>query len=285
MTFIIVKPLNHHARKFRSYSARFLAAGCCLLLAAICQPALAAPINYGDFSGNTVEYTDVTEDSNSGDATPLFGAPTVSGDSLDFNPVGFSANSKNGAADITDGQLKFGVVAKDPIGSDFGIQSITLSESGDTTMAGIGTDSTTTAVFGYGVVDIYEVDGIAINNISVPFSLTFNPSGGTFGLGTDGGGGPVFSTSWSGSATIDLDAILTANSVPFVVGATRINVNLDNTLLATSETGTETLIAKKDFGGLSVTVNKPDPGEIPEPTTLMLVALAVMGSLFTRIRN
>ena len=52
----------------------------------------AAPINYGDFDADTVIYLQVTEDANSpGDSPPLFGAPVVSGNSIDFNPVGFSA--------------------------------------------------------------------------------------------------------------------------------------------------------------------------------------------------
>jgi hypothetical protein len=92
----------------------FIAGAVLFLLAAICQPSLSAPINYGNFMGNTVMYTQVTEDTNSpGDSPPLFGAPTVSGNSLDFNPVGFDANSTGGSGpDITDGQLLFGIMAK-----------------------------------------------------------------------------------------------------------------------------------------------------------------------------
>src|SRR5688572_27893436 len=116
-----------------------LIAGFCLLSLVAAQVTDAAPINYGSFMGNTVTYVDVTEDTNSGDTQPLFGAPTVTGDSIDFNPVGFDANATGaGGNDITDAQLSFMVVAKDPFGSDFGITNINFSEAGDTTMAGLG---------------------------------------------------------------------------------------------------------------------------------------------------
>jgi hypothetical protein len=235
--------------------------------------AQAAPINYGDFMGNTVTYVGVTEDSNSGDAPPLFGAPTVSGDSLDFDPVGFDANATGASGvDVTDGNLKFMVVAK----PGFAIENLQLSEAGDTTLAGFGTDATFTAVTGTGVLNISMVDGIGINVISVPFAMTFSPSGGTYGLLTDGGGGPLFHTFWSGGVLLDIDSILLANNVGFNLGATKISVNLDNTLTALSEDGTFSLIAKKEFGGLSITTN------IPEPATFALVGIAVLGLVVSR---
>ena len=64
----------------RSHVKAFLAVAvtCCLGLANV----EAAPITYGDFAGSTVMYLDVTENTNSGDTLPLFGAPTVAGDVL-----------------------------------------------------------------------------------------------------------------------------------------------------------------------------------------------------------
>jgi hypothetical protein len=93
---------------------------------------------------------------------------------------------------------------------------------------------------------------------------------------TDGGGGPLFNASWSGGVPINLDSILTAHGVPFVFGATEVSINLDNTLIALSENGTSTLIAKKNFGGLSITVN------IPEPASLIMLAIAGLGLVFVR---
>lgn len=227
--------------------------------------AQAAPINYGNFSGNTVDFLNVTEDANSaGDAPPLFGPPAVAGDSLDFDPVGFNASATGAAGiDVTDGNLSFTIRAK----QGYAIDMFSLSEAGDTTLAGFGTDGTFTSVTAIGVLNIEAVDGVGIATIAVPFSLTFNPSGGTYGLASDGGGGPLFSTGWSGSLVKNVEQELINNNVPFTLGATQISINLDNTLTALSEAGTFSLIAKKDFGGVSITVN------IPEPATWLMVSL------------
>lgn len=225
----------------------------------------AAPINYGDFSGNTVDYLQVTEDANSaGDAPPLFGAPSVSADSLDFDPVGFSASATGAAGiDVTDGNLKFTIMSK----GGHAIDMVSLAEAGDTTLSGFGTDATFTSVTGQGVMNILSVDGVGITPIVVPINLVMTPSGGTYFLGTDGGGGPLYSTGWSGSWLKNVKQVLIDNSIAHNLGATKVSINLDNTLTAHSEAGTFSLIAKKDFGGLSVTVN------IPEPATWVLASV------------
>lgn len=272
--------------------------GALLFLAAIPQPLYAAQINYGSHMGTHVTYVNVTEDSGADEPLPLFGAPTVTGNSIDFNPVGFDAMSTGAGSDITDSNLVFMVTAK----SGSRIQSITLTESGDTTLAGNvapGSMGTASAAFASGVVDIHEVDFAGINHISVPFSFTFNPSGGTYFLGTDGGGGPIFHTEWSGSATIPIEQILIANG--FMIppgpidpegGATKVSIDLDNVLVAVSQQGTSAIINKKDFGGLSIRVNvRTEPGgepeglrvgtlQVPEPSTLFLAGIGVVGLLF-----
>lgn len=266
--------------------------GAVLLLAVFSQPSVGAQINYGTHMGTHVSYVNVTEDSGADEPLPLFGAPTVTGNSIDFNPVGFDAASANGGSDITNSNLVFMVVAK----SGSRIDSITLTEMGDTTLAGNvapGSMGTASAVFASGTLDIHEVNFVGINHISVPFSLSFSPSGGTYFLGTDGGGGPSYSTPWSGSVTLDIEAILLANG--FVIppgpvdpdgGATKISIDLDNTLVAVSQQGTSALINKTDFGGVTVRVNVPtEPGgdvEIPEPTCFMLAGLGLLGIVLNR---
>lgn len=241
------------------------------LLALVGQPhASAAPINYGDFSGDTVTYVDVTEDSDTGDPLPLFGAPSVSADSLDFNPVAFNANTNGaGGNDATNASLTFMVEAH-PLHV---IKNLTLSEAGDTTLSGFGTDATFTDVSANVFVDILEVDGVGITPISFNDSMSFTPSGGSYGLGTDGGGGPVFETVWEGSLFVDImaeldDAVADGDIAPYDFGATKISLVLDNTLTALSEEGTFALIAKKNAGGVSFSIN------IPEPAA---AALAVLG--------
>lgn len=251
---------------------RFTFAIAALIALASFQFSQAAPINYGDFMGTTVTYVGVSEDSNSGDTPPLFGPPTVSGDSLDFNPVGFSASASGaGGNDITDGNLQFMIVAK----PGYAINSVNLNEAGDTSLAGFGTDATWTSVTGTGVLNINEVDGVGISAISVPISMTFAPSGGTYGLASDFGGGPGGTIAWSGGVLLNVNAALTANQIPFVAGATKISINIDNTLTALSQAGTFALIAKKDFGGLSVTVNVPEPASVALCTLAAAILVTV----------
>ncbi len=253
-------------------------AGTVALCLATIQQSHGAPINYGSHVGNTVSYIDVTEESNSGDTLPLFGAPLYSADSIDFNPVGFDANSTGGGADITDSNLSFGVHAN----PGFAINNINFKESGDTTLAGIGTDATFTKVTADGVLSITEVDGQLITVISTPIALTFTPSAGDFGLLTDGGGGPFFHAQWFGSLSLNIAQILTTAGQPFVAGATKISINIDNTLTAVSQLGTSSLISKKDFGGVSITINAPPSGGIPEPATGVLAGCAMLGLLLWR---
>jgi hypothetical protein len=245
------------------------ALGIALLCFAMISQAQATPMNYGSHTGNTVQYIDVTEESNSGDALPLFGAPLYSGDSIDFNPVGFDANASNGSTDITDSNLTFMVKSL----PNFVINNITFHESGDTTLAGIGNDNTFTKVTADGVLNIHEVNGVGIPVISKLIALTFTPSNGDYGLATDAGGGPFYHTQWSGSLNVNLNQILAQNGFPNGQ-ATKISIDLDNTLSAHSQNGTSALIAKKDFGGVSITINGPNGGGIPEPATL---ALAIFG--------
>jgi hypothetical protein len=236
---------------------------------------LAAPINYGTHAGTHVIFGDVTEDTTSGDSQPLFGAPTVTGNSIDFSPAGFDAQSQNGGTDTTASSLSFTLSAKP--GS--WITSLIFSEAGDTTLAGNvapGSTDTATGVFASGTIEIHDVNFAPINPvISAPFALSFTPSGGTYFLGTDGGGGPVFHTQWTGSVTIPIEDILLANGIG--TGATRVMIDLDNTLAAESQAGTSAQIAKKDFGAVAIRAEVPEPGLLGPAAGLAALALRKRG--------
>jgi hypothetical protein len=179
---------------------------------------------------------------------------------------------------MTDGNLKFGLVAKP---GQF-LQSVTITEAGDTSLVGApGTfafTSVTTNIF----IDIKDVDGVPLSAaINVAGVMTIGPSGGTYQLGVDGPF-PLFNTGWSGSYTLNLGPVLTANNIPFTFGVTRLSVNLDNTLSAVTAGGASALIAKKDADGVTITANVPiDPDgepEIPEPTSMVLAALGLVAA-------
>jgi hypothetical protein len=245
-----------------------------VVLVALALPtlSLAAPIVYGDFMGNTITYVNVREDSNSGDTPPLFGAPSVFDDSLDFNPVGFGASSTNGGVDVTDGNLAFMVVAK----PGESIANLVINEFGDVTLAGIatlGSQTTFASVTANVFIDIVEISGVAIDPIKLQVALAFSPSGGTFGLGTDGGGGPLYNQIWAGDLLVNFTQELADRNLAGVV--TKINVNLDNTLVAISQQGTTALIAKKDH--VIIKTN------IPEPASCLLAVFSLLaGALMVR---
>jgi hypothetical protein len=240
-------------------------------------------MNYGDFVGSTVTYRMVTEDSGTDTVPPgMYGMPSVGGNTLNFNPVGFDSETSGANADITDGQLLFAVESNNK--QTQAILNIKINESGDTTLAGnvpVGSLGTSSSIRMAAVVEIVEVDGVAITPIKLSgmsasplpvltpvYALlpSNSPTDGTWQLGVDGNGGPTFSTQWKGELFVDVQDALNKSGVSYTRGATRVTVNLNNVVAATSETGTSATVAKKDF--LTIATNIPEPGAF---------VLAVMG--------
>jgi hypothetical protein len=212
----------------------------------------------------------------------LFGAPTVTGDSIDFNPVLFNALSQFGRpADSTDGQLTFHIQAH----AGRAIRDFSLSESGITIVVGSGTDATYTDVSAAGNLRILEVDGNPITAIDIPIDLAFTPNAdGTWELGTDG---LARSVVWNGDQSIDVAQALIDNGILFAIGATRVFVDVTNSFFAQSEgngidQGTFAFIDKKDFGGLSITVNRGVGARVPEPASMFAFLLVAMGPWLAR---
>ncbi|HSR87882.1 MAG TPA: hypothetical protein VLL07_02920, partial [Pontiella sp.] len=227
------------------------------------MPAVASiSTNYGNFEAATVWYSQVTESTDHG----WYGSPTITGDTLNFSPMGIKAESSGGAPEMVNhAQLGFDVRAK----AGHYIGAFNFSEGGDFSMGGLGTDATYVDVAANFVIQIYEVDGVAINTITENFSMHFAPNAdGRFELITDGGTPSFFAPYqgvWNGSIYINLSDILTGNSVSYVNGATYANVYLDNILAAGSEPGTSALINAKFQNNLSITSEV-----IPEPSSLIL---------------
>lgn len=228
---------------------RFAAA---VVAAAWGATAAGAPINHGTFVGNTVQYVDVTEDSGTDPLPPaLYGAPNIAGDTLDFSPVSFNSSSTGAlGVDQTDGTLTMRIEAL-PGNS---IPVLMIEEAGDYTLTGVGA-GTGAAITAYFYLDIIEVDGVSINPVKLSGQLTVT-GGGQFGPSPAGG-------IWTGNLSFDVSAALTANNVPYVGGATKVTLTLDNNLATVSEAGTIATIAKKD-AGVRITV--------PEPSSMGLAA-------------
>ncbi len=242
----------------------------------VCLPICnATSINYGTFTGSTVVYHNVTEDSVT-DAVPLFGTPIISGDTLDFNPIFKSYSAGSGASDMTDGQLLATIIAKD----GKYIDNVTFHEAGDYRLLGAGTSATFAMVINSLFINIYEVWNpitqatISINPIQFTADMTFNPSNGDYYLTVD-----TQVAIWTGTVTADLTAKLAASGWANHY-ATKVSINLDNTLLTQSEAGTSAYIAKKDFNGLGIT---SDTFNIPEPMTMAILGLG--GLLLARKRK
>ncbi len=233
--------------------------------------------------GPSVAYTDISETSQ--DPVPLYGAPVADGDDLAFfeptssNPsLGFSAQSSGGNGDLTDGFLNLTIMGKEILVNNVpttqAISMITFSEGGDYTIdslgAALGRVSAAMNVF---QLNIVEVDGVPL---ATPISLNDVQQ-----VSIDAVPGSLISGQWDLSSTFNLNQALTDAGESFVLGATKLTARVNNTLSALSQTGSNAGIFKKDF---DIEVDTPiDPqGMIPEPTSVVLAAMGLIGMLASR---
>jgi hypothetical protein len=84
-------------------------------------------------------------------------------------------------------------------------------------------------------------------------------------------GGQITGQQWSGLLNLNLSNVLQSRGI--TGHATQVSLSMDNTLSTSSEANTQAFIAKK-AAGLSVT-----PEIIPEPSTVILVGMGLMGLL------
>lgn len=258
-----------------------LSVTCAALAAATCtSSSVAGTISYGDFGpdfppGITM-YQDVQESSGT-DAVPLYGAPTVSGDKLDFDPAGYVAYATAGGSDITDGQLNLNVMVLKGLNNAVagGLTSLLVSESGEYSLFGSGTAATSVAAGLSANVQILEVDGNPITPINVFASNSISRD-----LVTDG---PVVLAPWSNGLLVEFGPVLTANNVDFDFGVTKAKIVFNDQLIAISEPLSTAFIAKKDFVLEPGIVPNPD-FEIPEPTSVIL-AVALLPMAIARGRR
>lgn len=213
---------------------------------------------YGNYAGNTVVFESVQ------DQNGLFGAPTASGDTLDFSPNAFEAEcSASPGCPPTPVTVDDTLTITIQANSGSFIDDIVLRESGDTSLQSFVSALAASVVTATVFVDIFEIDGISVNNINGNVAMTFTQDG-QYESSDEGYGTHI----WEGSLTIDLDAMIAAAGGSG--RATRVQINLDNTLTAFAAAGATSRIEKKDVDGLAITV-------VPEPGTALLFGLGLAG--------
>ena len=219
-------------------------------------------ISYGNFTGSDVTYINVEEDTRD-EPNALFGAPSVAGNFLDFDPLSFSSGTSSStglnSSDIVDGQLNFTVMSLD---NTFDITNVIINESGDYTTVGLGAaqaNATVAAPVGY---TITHVGGTPLASpVAGSANVVFSPNGGSYDI-TDGGG------IWN--ATLDVDIRSALDAAGIGGPATKVEFVLDNTLTTSGAEGGSAFIAKKNF-------NVDTVGEVvPEPSSLTLLGLGFL---------
>jgi hypothetical protein len=236
----------------------------------------AASINYGDFTVPPgVTFTQVTETSVT-DPLPLFGppspysAPVPPGPltfeaGMDFTPQSFASSSAGGGADTTLDELDFGVMQALVPGPPplLAINAVSVQELGDYTLAGVGTAATQASAGLTIAVTVTHIDGVDVPDVAIP---AFNAS-----LLFDLLSNPGASQPWQLSGSVDIQGYLASQSIPFQVGATKVEVHVENLLEAQSEPASAALILKKEF------IVAVDAELVPEPATCLLGAFALGG--------
>jgi hypothetical protein len=226
-------------------------------------------INYGNFGPVPpgVGFADVTESSGS-DPVPLYGAPMEFSVGLDFDPISFTASGSAGSNDSTDGQLNF-IMQGATTGPVIAFRQISVFEAGSYSLSGIGLAATTISAGAIVRVTVTEIDGVAV----APISLT--PSTASFGsnLVADPGTNQI----WSLGISLNIETQLVSMGTPFTAGATRVEVVIDNELIANSEALSIASIRKQDFRIEATTTDEtpiPTPTPTPPPGTTHAINLS-----------
>ncbi len=226
--------------------------------------------SYGDFMDPTgsVSYLNVQ------DVNGLFGAPSVSLNSLDFTPTNYQASCSQcpGGASTTD-ILTLDIQAIN--GQQ--ISEVGLSEGLDYSLFSFDPTGFASAVVSASIfIDVLEINGVSVNGINASTSINFTPANvSVFGVGIQTG-------LMTGARNIDIQQVILAAGG--FGEATRVRVSLDNTLQVFHVgSGGSAQIRKRDTDFVSLTINGGLP--IPEPTTAVLMLGGLAGLAAQRGRR
>lgn len=248
------RSLNANARG----RERFLLAG--VVFALFLPSAAAQAAQYGDFLQPEIDYIGV------GDMNGNFGSPTATSNQLSFGEALFTAGCVG--ATCTSGVDTLSYDAR--TGSGFGLSRIRIDVTGGASRTDdVGTGSALATATANVFIDIFEVDGQAVDTINVSEQLLFAPLGESpadttylfLGDGTPGTTGELF----FGTLDVDLDAILAANAATGSV--TRADVSIGLTLTAFADAGNLASIEVGDF--------RVDHVLVPEPASALMIGLGL----------
>jgi hypothetical protein len=235
----------------------FLAAS----IALISTSFAAADIIHSDVTGNSVWFTQITEGSPTADPLPLYSQPFANGDQLVFAPTAaFSAVSNSGGpSNMTDGKLSLIIESK----PGAYISKLDFEEGGLTSLnAPFGGDSFA-SVLAFAELKLLEVNDVPVVSPASTHFYNFAPDSSW--LHSADATGPGFATGWIGTLSLNLPEKVT-----------KVQLVIDNQLYAsTVGVGTGALIDKKVFS-ISVTPDGSVNPNVPEPSTLALLALCAM---------
>jgi len=216
--------------------------------------------SYGNFTSpsGTVSFNNVA------DVNGLFGAPTVSGNSLDFSPSTFEADcALSPGCPPTPASVSDTLVMDIDAAAGQFIDTIVLSEAGDTTLASFLNAFAATTVVANVFIDVLEVDGVSINGLNENAQMVFTQNG-QYETTDEGVGTHI----WTGLLSIDVNSVIAGDGG--TGKATLVRISLANTLTAFAASGAAARIEKKDIDGLAITV-------VPEPGTALLMGLGLLG--------
>jgi len=213
-----------------------------VLICVLTSSVAMAQVNYGDFSGNGVEFRDVTETVQTADPAVLWDAPAIVGPdaTLLFFPAAFVSSCVEGSNDITASQLTTTIVAQ---GSNT-LGTLELMDNGDVALLkfpALGDPATNASANISGTLTVTEDLGGAIAPLVIPFAAPGVALSlpGDFGVNT-----------WTGSVMVDI-----ASQVP---NATRADLVFDNALGTNCGPDNTGGRIQKKVVQVTVTIGEPD---------------------------